>query len=235
MNYRPSLRHHLKALLSEPESEAKKFYDTWIGGSRLVSILGRWIFRLSGIVYAGPFIRAGGVTPPDRVLEIGCGMGAILVATRRKLRSAGTYLGIIDLSVEMVNQAPAQPAVENPVSFVVASGLSLPLDASAFDVVLFSHVVKYLTDEQMKRILEEARRVLKPGGRVVLWEFNPIRIAPVTRLILKCCKAQKLRGLLELKQTLTAAGFRNLQPFRVITPWLPWSNIALAGSLRLPE
>ena len=32
-----------------------------------------------------------------------------------------------------------------------------------------------------------------------------------------------------MQDALKAAGFTDLRPFRVITPWLPWSNVAFTG------
>ena len=117
------------------------------------------------------------------------------------------------------------------VSLLVASGLSLPLNDSLFDVVLLSHVIKYLRDEELDQVLGEAKRVLKPGGRIVVWEFHPIWNPSVTSFILRCCKAQKLRGPKELSDTMKAAGLADLTAFRIVTPWLPWSNVAFTGFL----
>jgi len=223
----------LSASLSEAESEARRFYDQWIGGAGLLSILGRLIFRLSGAVYSGTLIRAARLTPDHSILEIGCGIGTILTVTQRRLCSASTYLGV-DLSFQMVAQGHRR-ALENgdqkQVSLLVASGLSLPVDDSLFDVVLLSHVIKYFTDEEFSEVLWEAKRVLKPGGRIVLWEFHPVWTPSITSVILRCCKAQKLRHPIELRDTMKAAGFSDLTAFRIVTPWLPWSNVAFTGCL----
>ena len=221
----------LSTSLSEAESEARRFYNRWIGGAGLLSILGRLIFRMSGIVYSGTFIRAARLTPDQSILEIGCGMGTILTATQRRLCSTATYLGV-DLSLQMITQGRLgvlDSRDQKPVSLLVGSGLALPVGDSLFDVVLISHVIKYLTEEELNDALREARRVLKRGGRIVLWDFHPVLNSSVTRLILRCCKAQKLRDLIELKEMIEAAGFSDLTSFRVVTPWLPWSNVALTG------
>jgi SAM-dependent methyltransferase len=221
----------LSTSLSKAESDARRFYDRWIGGAGLLSILGRLIFNLSGVVYSGPFIRAASLTADHSILEIGCGMGTILAATRRRLVSTATYLGI-DLSFQMVARGRPR-ALKNGdqkrVSLLVASGLSLPVGDSLFDVVLLSHVIKYFTDEQFSQVLWEAKRVLKPGGQIVLWEFHPVWTPSVTSLILRCCKAQKLRLPIELSDAMKAVGFSDLTAFRIVTPWLPWSNAAFSG------
>jgi ubiquinone/menaquinone biosynthesis C-methylase UbiE len=165
----------------------------------------------------------------DRVAEIGCGMGTILAAARRRIHSEESYLGI-DLSYQMILRgrgAVSHRLPMRPVELMVGSALSLPISSSFFDVVLFSHVIKYLTDEQLRLALLESARILKPGGRLVVWEFNPVLTPLVTRIIVRTCKAQKLRCEKELRQTMEAVGYSQFQSFRIITPWLPWSNIGL--------
>src|SRR5262249_9064706 len=122
-------RQFLSTSLSEAESNARRFYDRWIGGTGLLSMLGRLIFRLSGVVYSGRFIRAGGVTAEHNVLEIGCGMGSILATTRCRVASTATYLGV-DLSFQMAAQGHSRASAngdQKRVMFLIASGLSLPV------------------------------------------------------------------------------------------------------------
>ena len=221
----------LLSSLSKAETETREFYDRWIGESGLLSILGRLIFTLSGVVYSRTFVRVSRLTSSDKVLEIGCGMGTILRSAQRRVSSTESYLGI-DLSCQMISKGKARVSTafdEKPVELLVASGLSLPVSTSLFDVVLLSHVIKYLTDEQLHLVLWETTRVLRPGGRIVLWEFNPVLTPIVTGLILRYCRAQRLRGSDELKIALKTAGYCDLTSFRIITPWLPWSNVAFTG------
>ena len=159
-------RELLSASLSESELATREFYDHWIGAAGLLSVVGRLIFRLSGVVYAPTFIRAGSLTSVHSVLEIGCGMGTILRAAQARLGSPAIYLGI-DLSPQMILQGRPRASIHcagKHVQLLVGSGLLLPLGDSHFDVVLLSHVVKYLTDEQFSEVLWEARRVMKHGG-----------------------------------------------------------------------
>ncbi|MFN8006808.1 MAG: methyltransferase domain-containing protein [Terriglobia bacterium] len=216
--------------LSSSEVRARQFYNHWMGGSSFTSVVGRLIFKLSGVVYSHTFIRVAGLNPGDKVLEIGCGMGTILTDAQRHVNSTESYLGI-DLSHQMVLRGKEKtPAVIlKPVELIVGSALSLPLKSALFDVVLMSHVIKYLTDDQLDVVLEESARVLKPGGRIVLWEFSPLFSPLITRLVVKYCSAQKLRPTSGLRRAMETAGYDDLKPFRIITPWLPWSNIAFAG------
>jgi SAM-dependent methyltransferase len=133
--------------LSEAASETRRFYDRWIGGSGLLSILGRLIFNLSGVVYSGRFIQVARLTPDHSILEIGCGIGTILTATQRRLCSTSLYLGV-DLSFQMVAQGYSS-GLENGhqkrVSLLVASGLSVPVNDSLFErgLTFSRHQVSY--------------------------------------------------------------------------------------------
>jgi ubiquinone/menaquinone biosynthesis C-methylase UbiE len=223
----------LAPLLSEAEFEACNFYDRWIGGTGFTSPIGRLVFGLSGIVYSRTFARVSRLTSGDRVIEIGCGMGAILAAAQRRVRSEESYLGI-DLSYQMILHGRGKVSrglAAKPVDLMVGSALSLPVRSTLFDVVLLSHVIKYLTDEQLRMALLESARVLKPGGRIVLWEFSPVLTPVVTQLILKYCRAQRLRREEELRRVMQIVGYGDLKSFRITTPWLPWSNVALTGKM----
>ena len=223
----------LSPSLSDAEYDARNFYDRWIGGTGFASPIGRLVFAVSGIVYSRTFVRVARLTSVDRVIEIGCGMGEILAAAQRRVRSKKSYLGI-DLSYQMILRGRGKVSkglATKPVDLMVGSALSLPVSSSLFDVVLLSHVIKYLTDEQLRLALSESARVLKPGGRIVLWEFSPVLIPLVTRLILKYCRAQRLRSEEELRCVMETVGYGDLKSFRITTPWLPWSNVALTGTM----
>ena len=215
--------------LSESETRAQAFYDRWIGEGDLFSQLGRAVFSLSGTVYAGGFIQAAGLRPQDRVLEVGSGLGKILTASQRRIGAVEPYVGI-DLSYQMVRRArrdldPRQP----PLHFLVASALQMPFRGQCFDVVLLSHVVKYLTDPQLRLVLAQVRGLLRPGGRLVLWEFRPYPWGAINRAILRGSRSHKLRSATELVSFLQEQGYRNLQPFRIHTPWPPFRNLAFSG------
>jgi len=212
--------------LSESETKAQSFYDQWIGGTGLRSRLGRTVFSLSGTVYSGRFIRAAALRPEDRVMEIGSGLGEILTASQRRVGAKQPYFGI-DLSPQMVRRARRGLESRRPsLHFLVASALQIPFRHHCFDVVLLSHVVKYLTDPQLRQVLAQVKALLRPGGRLVLWEFRPYAWGAINRTILRGSGSHKLRSAAELVALLQEQGYRNLQPFRIHTPWPPFRNLA---------
>ncbi len=100
-----------------------------------------------------------------RVLDIGCGVGAFV----RRLREFSPRVYGVDIDVERV----AEGAREVP-DLALAVGEHLPFREETFDVVLLHEVLEHVTDDQAT--LREARRVLAPEGRVVV--FCPNRLYP---------------------------------------------------------
>ena len=222
-----------KSLLSESESRTQSFYDKWIGGKGFRSFIGRLVFNLSGVAYAGRFIKASSLDPQDRVLEVGSGLGQILATSHRRIQSKKTYIGI-DISYQMIQRSKkfSGPLNKcNPLESIVASGLQIPFQQDSFDVVLLTHVLKYLTDSQVAQVLEEIKTVLSPKGRIVLWEFKPYPCTAINHLIVRGSGSHRLRTHREVETLLKEKGFQNLQPFHIHTPWPPWRNLAYTAHI----
>lgn len=91
-----------------------------------------------------------------RVLDLGCGTGGVLA----HLDSYGEAIGI-DPSSEAAGYCR-----QRGVKMAIASGMELPFRDQSFDVVLALDVIEHVDDDVA--ILREARRVLRPGGVVIL-------------------------------------------------------------------
>lgn len=100
------------------------------------------------------------------VLEFGCGTGRNLAAL--KAAGAARLVGL-DLSEGMLQQARARDASLDLRLQDMATPVSEP--DGAFDLVLFSLTLEHVAD--MATPLKEARRLLKPGGQVVVIEIHP--------------------------------------------------------------
>jgi len=99
------------------------------------------------------------------ILDIGCGVGAFV----RRLREFSSRVAGIDVDRERVTEGgKAVP------DLALAVGERLPFADGAFDVILLHEVLEHVTDDQAT--LREANRVLRPGGRVVI--FCPNRLYP---------------------------------------------------------
>src|SRR5215218_1498029 len=99
------------------------------------------------------------IQPHERVLDVGCGAGAVLAPAAR-VAAAATG---VELSPAMAERArAAAPRAE----VIVGDAASLPFDDGSFDVVLSSFVVFFLPDPT--EALSEWARVLAPEGRIVM-------------------------------------------------------------------
>jgi SAM-dependent methyltransferase len=96
-----------------------------------------------------------------RVLDAGCGVGIYVAAFRRFTDAAYG----VDLDVEKIARAAdGLPNLE------VASVEALPFADGSFDVVLSHEVVEHVSDD--RAAVAEGVRVLKPGGRLVIFAPN---------------------------------------------------------------
>jgi ubiquinone/menaquinone biosynthesis C-methylase UbiE len=107
-----------------------------------------------------------------RTLDVGCGSGA-----SRQLYAGHSYVGI-DLSFEALGRARRAVARDG---WTQGDACRLPYADSSFDVVAFSSVLHHIPD--FAPALAEARRVLRPGGRV--FAFDPNLLHPAMA-ILRC-------------------------------------------------
>jgi ubiquinone/menaquinone biosynthesis C-methylase UbiE len=98
---------------------------------------------------------------PARVLDIGAGTGRI----GRAFVEAGDFYAGVDTSLAMLREFPASPN-SNPGLLALADGRQLPFRDGGFDVVLLMQLLSGAGD--WRGILGEARRVLRPGGSVVV-------------------------------------------------------------------
>ena len=107
-------------------------------------------------------LAALGITPEDRMLDVGCGTGA---ASRSAAAVAGCVVGI-DLSPEMIGKATRLADGIANVRFEVADAEHIPFADGEFTAALCSNSFHHYPDPQ--RAVREMARVLAPGGRLVI-------------------------------------------------------------------
>jgi SAM-dependent methyltransferase len=103
------------------------------------------------------------------VLEVGCGAGVDLVRFAR----GGARVTGLDLAESAIGLARLNFTQQQlPARLLVGDGEYLPFDQSRFDYVFAHGVVQYTADG--RGLVEEVRRVLKPGGAAVFQVYNRV-------------------------------------------------------------
>jgi SAM-dependent methyltransferase len=109
-----------------------------------------------------------------RILDAGCGSGPLSAA----LRDRGAIVTGFDASAGMIEQARRRLGADADLR-VAELGGPLPYADGAFDDVIASLVLHYLED--WGPALAELRRVLKPGGRLIVSVDHPFAIVGLQR------------------------------------------------------
>lgn len=126
--------------------------------------------------------EAGSAAISERIktLDIGCGHGHI-----------HPYLTESDVPLTLFGTDVASTVVEearltNPsVNYQSYDGEQLPYEDRSFDVAFTIAVMHHVPPGRWPAFLKEMRRIVRPGGMIVVFEHNPIN--PLTQWIVRTC------------------------------------------------
>ena len=135
-------------------------YDTW---ARVYDLF--WRRYMNQTLPVAQDAAAVGVG--EKVLDVACGTGELV--RRIAEVTPGAELTGIDLAPNMVEQARHKLAGETDARIEQADAHDLPFVDDTFDVVVCANTFHYFTHPE--GVLQEARRVLAPGGRLVLLDW----------------------------------------------------------------
>jgi len=128
---------------------------------------------LMGPLFRGIAADVARVAPPgSKVLEVGCGPGHL---STRLARDHGLDVTGLDLDPAMIKRARASvgrlgAGVPAP-TFVVGDVAALPFADGSFDTVVSTLSLHHWADPAAG--LAEIARVLRPGGRALVWDIRP--------------------------------------------------------------
>jgi len=146
--------------------------------------------------------------PVGRLLDYGCGDGAVAPYFLRYFPD-GIYDGV-DVSSESIRQASANQLPG--CGFSVTDGQRLSFPSASFDVVFVANVFHHIPRNEQAAIMRELLRVLRPGGRIFVFEHNPFN--PVTRYLVSICPFDRDARLLRpayLRRLMHESGASDLQ------------------------
>ena len=124
------------------------------------------------------------------VLEIGCGDG---VRLREVTRSSKSWIGI-DLDPTAIQQANEGNVSVNT-EFLEGSAANLTWPESTFDVAMFTLSLHHMDFDIMPAAIDEAIRVLRPGGTVIFLEPMPVGTFFEAEMHFGCCDGDERREL----------------------------------------
>ncbi len=140
-------------------------------------------------------LELAAIQPQDKVLEVAVGTGAALLEILQRVDKTTVVYGV-DLSPKMLEKArhTATKAGFTNVNLRQSDARSLPFDDNSFDVLFNNYMLDLIPLADMPLILQEFRRVLKNGGRLVmvnmskeqpgitfyerLYQATPVRLNP---------------------------------------------------------
>ena len=106
------------------------------------------------------------------VLDVGCGTGTLAIAAKRRVGPNGTVHGV-DASPEMLTRAQRKAKKAGVEVFLNNSPAeALPFPEGQFDIALNTVMLHHLPQKPRRQCVTEIRRVLKPGGRVLVVDFE---------------------------------------------------------------
>lgn len=130
---------------------------------QFIAVKTRWLLRRE------PALKRGGLA----VLDYGCGAGDLM----RVLAAQGARADFTgcDVSGGMLAEAGRRwPAAFGPVpALALQDGAATPFADGRFDVVTISAVLHHVPPAERPAVYRELGRVLKPGGRIYVFEHNP--------------------------------------------------------------
>lgn len=220
------------------EARVARDYDRWLTGGSLTGLLYGTLSSLPGTVLVNtPAFRLHTelqIKPGQRMLDVGCGRGALLQTLASRVPFEKVPVGVdvsramLRLGAEDTRKAPRD------VALLQASGTALPFTDGAFDLAICGHVAKHLDDDALLALLREIRRVLTPGGIALLWEFAPTtsqRLNAINRAVLTAGVGSfELRDYATLSAFALEAGYEwvgnaRLRPF--LFPPIPRVSLLL--------
>ena len=152
--------------------------------------------------------QTAGMHPGAILLDLGCGDGTMARFLVQHL--PGIALHGLDISAASIAVANALGLAG--AQFAAYDGGSIPMADASVDVCTLATVLHHIAHSHHLALLQEVRRVLRPGGKLFIFEHNPYN--PLTRHMVNTCPFDADAVLLTAgfaQRTVRAAGFASQQ------------------------
>lgn len=225
-------------------AEFNKFASHYVGGmdhpikrlfgrslDEFLAVKARWLARDLSRRPLGTKATANTL----RLLDVGCGNGSFLhVLDTLDLRAE--FYGC-DVSEGMLESARCRWNGRRAVNWALSEQARVPYAAETFDIAIMCCVLHHVTLSVRMALVQEIHRILRPGGRLYVFEHNPWN--PLTQLVVRTteidqgaillsiprvrCIAKQagFRGIRSESLLLLPPRFHRLEPLERRLSWLP--------------
>lgn len=125
----------------------------------------RYFVPAIGAPAANGLIEIAALRPDERVLDVACGTGIVARLASEAVGTAGTVAGL-DINPGMLAVARSTTPPGMAIDWHEGSAEAMPFPEASFDAVLCQMGLQFVPDKDAA--LSEMRRVLAPGGRLIL-------------------------------------------------------------------
>jgi SAM-dependent methyltransferase len=131
-------------------------------------------------------LRYGDFDSAKNVFEFGCGTGRFALRLFTEFLSPNASYRGVDVSPKMISLAQARLALYSERAQVILSKGDPPVDepSESYDRFLSNYVFDLLSEEDIRDVLREAHRMLRPGGMLCLSGLST-GVSPISRTVAK--------------------------------------------------
>lgn len=159
---------------AERRAQLREAFD---GSARHYDLINKAMSFGTDVWYRRVALKRAGLTTNMHVLDVGCGTG-LIAENAEKLGGPQSFVVGLDPSLGMLHEAARRGRVRRPVNGVAEQ---LPFHDESFDFLCMSYALRHVAD--LLLTFREYRRVLKPGGTILILELTPPRSGLRGRLL----------------------------------------------------
>ena len=153
----------LPARFATTETKAAFVNQLFDAGAKHYDSVVDWGFLRSGAAYRRWALQRNGLRPGHQLLDVACGTGLVATAAAQILGSPAA-ITCLDPSKGMLEVARSKLAAR----FVLGRAEQLPFPDNSFNFLTMGYALRHVTT--LEEAFNEYRRVLKPGGKLLILE-----------------------------------------------------------------
>jgi SAM-dependent methyltransferase len=125
-------------------------------------------YSIESPVWRGPSDLEVTLSERATVLELGCGDGKTIAGLLR----GGRFVIGVDHSRKAIGACSNRYGPQQGLGLAISDVCALPFSDGSFDAIVASHILEHLISDDRTIAVAECRRVLRPGGRVIVRVFS---------------------------------------------------------------